>query len=190
MKIVGPNDYTYLHLAAELGNLPVAQRLLARGAAVNARDNEGYMPLHHAIGGMPDRMRFVSRPSWHAYGPVAGREPLLALLLKNGASRDARAHDYTALGCAILAERPELMHVLLRAGANPNERGYRDDPQLFAAIKTRNLVVVKTLLDAGADPRRKTAYGTTALETAKSTGNPQILALVKAALQKPIKRKR
>ncbi|WP_395091000.1 ankyrin repeat domain-containing protein [Armatimonas sp.] len=188
VKATGPNDYTYLHLAAELGNVPVVERLLARRAAVNARDNGGYTPLHHAIGGMPDRMLFVSRPSWHAYGPANGREPLLTLLLKSGANRDARSNSrgsvYTPLGCAILAERPELMRVLLNAGANPNEKGHRDDPQLFAAIKTRNPSVVKTLLDAGADPRRKSDYGTTALETAKYYENAEILALVKAMLQK------
>ncbi len=195
VKATGPNDYTYLHLAAELGNMSVAERLLARGAAVNARDNGGYTPLHHAIGGMPDRMQFVSRPSWHAYGPPKGREPLLTLLLKSGANRDARSNLrgsvlYTPLSCAILAQRPELMRVLLNAGANPNERSYSDDPQLFAAMETRNPSVVKTLLDAGADPRRKGRYGITALDEARSTENAQILALVKAALRKPIKGKK
>ncbi|MBB6051998.1 ankyrin repeat domain-containing protein [Armatimonas rosea] len=192
VKATGPNNYTYLHLAAELGNLPVVQSLLARGAIVNARDNQGFTPLHHAIGGKPGHVVLSGRPYWHAYGPIAGREPLLALLLKSGANRDARGHDavlpqdYTALGCAILAQRPELMQVLLRAGANPNEKGYHDDPQLFAAIETQSPTVVKMLLDAGADPRRKSAYGTTVLEAAKSTENQQILALVKAALQKPL----
>ncbi len=196
IKTVGPNDYTYLHLAAELGNVPVVERLLARSAAVNARDKNGYTPLHHAIGGKPGAVLGSGKPYWHAYGPVQGREPLLALLLKSGANRDARSHDaplgreYTPLGCAILAERPELMRVLLQAGANPNEKGHRDDPQLFAAMETRNPSVVKTLLDAGADPRRKGRYGITALDEARSTENAQILALVKAALRKPIKGKK
>ena len=190
VKTTGPKSYTYLHLAAELGNVPVVERLLAQGAAVNARDKNGYTPLHHAIGGTPGEVLGSGKPYWHAYGPAKGREPLLALLLKSGANRDARGHDtplprqYTPLGCAILAERPELMRVLLNAGANPNEKGYDDDPLLFNAIETRNLAVVKVLLDAGADPRRKSTYGTTALETAKSTENPQIFALVKVALQK------
>ena len=142
------------------------------------------MPLHHAMGGIPGKVLGSGKPYWHAFGPAQGRETLLTRLLKSGASRDARAHGYTPLGCAILAQRPELMRVLLNAGANSNEKGHRDDPQLFAAIETRNPTVVKELLDAGADPRRKSAYGTTALETAKSTENPQILALVKAALKR------
>ncbi|WP_309722964.1 ankyrin repeat domain-containing protein [Armatimonas sp.] len=195
VKAVGPNNYTYLHLAAELGSLPVAQRLLARGAVVSVRDKNGFTPVHKAIGGGPDLVRIVSRPSWHAYGPTQGRESLLMLLLKSGANCDARSTssrggEYTPLGCAILAERPELMRVLLKAGANPNGEGYDDDPLLFNAIETQNHVVVKTLLDAGADPRFKSEYGTTALEAAKSTENSQIVALVKVALQKPIKKKK
>ena len=50
----GNNDRTALHLAAEGGRLAVAERLIAEGADVNARDDTevhltgGWTPLHVA----------------------------------------------------------------------------------------------------------------------------------------------
>jgi ankyrin repeat protein len=186
----GPNSYTYLHLAAQIGNLAVAERLLTRGAPVNARDTDGYTPLHYAMGGSPGQVIPAGRPYWHAYGPTTGREPLLKLLLKAGARRDARAEEYTPLSCAILARRPELVRVLLEAGANLNGKGRYDEPILFFAIETGNPEVVKVLLDAGANPRQKGTYGGSALERAETRNDPQILALIKAALEKSPEKRR
>lgn len=45
----GPGETSALHLAAALGEAPLVEFLLARGADANARDARGRMPLHHAL---------------------------------------------------------------------------------------------------------------------------------------------
>jgi ankyrin repeat protein len=92
---------------------------------------------------------------------------------------------YTPLACAILALRPELVRVLLKAGANSNGKGRYDMPILFDANELSSPEVVKVLLDAGADPRQKEAvFGVSPLKSAESRNDPQILGLIKAALEK------
>ena len=53
----GPNGFTYLHLAAMLGNPSVVVRLLQRGGSVKAKTRDGYTPLHQAMGGSPSWAR-------------------------------------------------------------------------------------------------------------------------------------
>jgi len=182
VNAIGPRGFTYLHLAAMLGNREVAKRMIARGASALALTEERQTPLHLAIGGEPGNVIPSGHLYWHQYGPTVGRVPLLQLLLTAHAPRDARDNDgYSALACAVLAERPELTHFLIKADANPNGKGYQDEPLLIQAIKQRSAPMVKALLADGASPKVKTTYGTTALEYAKS--EPELYRLVKSALK-------
>ena len=53
---------------------------------------------------------------------------------------------------AVCLKRVELMRLLLKAGADPNQKDWYDDPLLFSAVKTKSVTVVRTLLEAGANP--------------------------------------
>lgn len=178
----GPRGFTPLHLAAMLGNRDVASVLLQRHASPSALTEKRQTPLHLAIGGEPGNVIPSGRLYWHQYGPTVGRTPLLMLLLSSHAPRDARDNDgYSALACAVLAERPELVHFLIKTGANPNGKGFQDEPLLVQALQQRSAPMVKALLADGASPKVKTTYGTTALEYAK--GELALYRILKTALK-------
>ena len=98
-----------LHLAASQGNLGLMRTLIQAGHAVNAFDEMGLTPLHHAVD----------------YGRVED----IRLLLENGAdvnARDVANHGNTALGewageCSV-----EVARILVEAGADPTIRGWME----------------------------------------------------------------
>lgn len=68
---------------------------------------------------------------------------------------------YTPLQLAIMIEYEELIQMLLKAGADPNQedpRGRKDTP-LHLAVHKRNWFIVDMLLEAGADPNKPDVYG-------------------------------
>ncbi len=102
------NDRTMLHLATRAHNQHNAFILLQRDANVNARDKDGGAPLHYAASS-------PARPD---------AQMLLELLCVRHADLNAVDHDgATPLALAILAENPDAVEFLLRAGANPNPKG-------------------------------------------------------------------
>ena len=167
----GWQNGTTLHHAARSGNAAVAALLLEAGAHVNARTHRGLTPLHEAARWSPD---------------------LLEVLLEAGADVHARGWygvthsvdgNLTPLHIATYANRdPEIVTMLLAAGADPNGEVPRADPSAgrsaaamhgkpgsplrFAAARDDNLGVVEALLRAGADLELTDADGRTVLHHA------------------------
>ncbi|RYF33011.1 MAG: hypothetical protein EOO38_30465, partial [Cytophagaceae bacterium] len=144
---------TPLHIAALWGTLRTAQELVKHGADVNARDGQGFTPLHLTLKNPTDRfMRRAinittfllgagANPNIASSGGDAplhlaarvGNTRLITLLLDKGAHINTRSADgETAL--LILTNRTtsiDLYHTFLSRGADVNARGAhmdRDDP--------------------------------------------------------------
>jgi len=188
----GPRGTTLLHLAAERGYQEVARRLIVRGAPVNAANDEARTPLHYATGGY----WYVAQAGvryWVKLGRQDKRGELVGLLLRAGAKVDARDNFHqlpkeereasdgtTPLEWAMGFERPDLMRVLLSAGANPNQIGDIGFPILFAALSTHNAGVVQTLLDAQPNLDVK-GYGRTPEEFVREEKSPLLAFLLEQA---------
>ncbi|WP_394792826.1 ankyrin repeat domain-containing protein [Armatimonas sp.] len=183
---------TLLHLAATYGHTSVAAQLLARGADVNATDALKRTTLHYAMGG-EFWVNVNAFSGWQKFGAQKGRERLVSLLIKAGATLDTQDDFYglreeepdfrgsTPAEWAIGFQRPDLLRVLLRAGADPNQPSRRRKPLLFEAIRTKNADLVHVLLEAGADPRA-TNYDESTLKAAEKL--PRIQRLLREALAK------
>lgn len=160
---------TPLHHAVQVSRDPAVVSLLAEaGADVHARDDNGYMPLHHAARhGTPGAVR---------------------TLLGAGAEVDARAlgysihygWDWTPLHLAVVNNPdPEVAAALLEAGANPRARGYEGETPIHLAAQNENPALATLLLEAGADANARGSTGRTPLhEAATRNGNPAMVAVL------------
>jgi len=139
------------------GDLKTAQRALAAGADPNHTSRIGWTPLSTAIDkNLPN---FVE------------------LLLRVGANPGDRGRTKSLLYRAAQLESPDMVGLLLAAGADPNEavfRGLRPIDSGAASFE-----VVRLLLEAGADPRDQD--GRSPLQSAISSGNPEGAWLMLAA---------
>lgn len=131
----GASDRPVLHLAALLGEVEAMAVLLAHGYDPDAcdRDRRGYTALHAAVeGGFPEA---VSR------------------LLAAGASPDGvecDECDRTPLRLAV-EERPHLIPLLVRGGANKEARDEEGLTPWLAAARSGNKVAMRMLAGLGAD---------------------------------------
>lgn len=113
-KSPGPLD-NELADAAFICDLARVRDLLARGADVDARNDEGRPPLVSAV--------------------LGGSLPLLELLLAQGADVDARdPHGWTPLHFAAQEVLPEMAERLLTRGADANAQDDEGNTPLARAI--------------------------------------------------------
>ena len=104
------------------------------------------------------------------------------LLVDNGVETDVMDHSWcTPMRLAIRSGHKTIVRLLLEKGATPDSEpsdGY--DTYLCEAARDNSIDIVKSLLDAGADPDWGGEYGKTALDLAISNGN---LAMVRMLLE-------
>jgi len=133
-----------LFYSAQEGAIGKVRRLLAAGAVMDFRDEDGATALHAAV--------------------VAGHEDVAALLLEKGVDAEARDNKGdTPLQHAAECRSLGVVEVLLRAGADVGTRNGEGETPLHRAVIDGLSMIVAILLDAGADPNAKTDKGVTPL---------------------------
>ena len=111
-------------------------------------------------------------------GDCAGVRDLLAA----GAEVDAPAADgATALHWAVHRDLPELVGLLIDAGANVSVANRYGVQPIALAATNGSAAVLRRLLDAGADPNAAMPGGETALMTAARAGPPDAVRVLLAA---------
>jgi ankyrin repeat protein len=110
-------------------------------------------------------------------GDVAG---VRASLQARQSADDADREGTSALHWAVLADRTDLVELLLGAGANPNAKNRYGVTPLSVACENGDAAVVEALLKAGSDPNVALVSGETPLMTAARTGNSAAVRLLLA----------
>lgn len=132
-------------------------------AAAGAVAGDGFRPLQLAsFFGQPDAVR---------------------LLLERGAPVDAvSANDagLRALHSAVAARHPEIVALLLEAGADPGPRQQGGFTPLMAAALHGDEAIVAALLAAGADVTARSDDGRDAAAMAEEGGHPDLAARLRA----------
>jgi uncharacterized protein len=100
----------------------------------------------------------------------AGFPPLLAALAKVNARSGSQARP----------DVPDLLRLLLRYGADPNQRGLNDWTALHMAASECSAEAIRILVEAGADPTLRTRIDDclTPREEAERAGNHEIARLL------------
>ena len=141
--------------------------LLRAGAGINGPDEDGRTPLMHAVLDSAADASFIRH------------------LLEQGASPNLAdtAQRWTALHFAAQAQDPEVLVMLIDAGARVDAQDVFGNTPLWRAVMSPlpNMDVIKLLLRAGADPARRNNHGVSPIDLARKRG------LVEVEREMPVK---
>lgn len=164
---------TALHSTVFQMRIDIADILLAAGADLDVRDKRDHTPLDNAT--LMKRTDFAKRflaagatPTSLDLATSHGHAELMTMLLEAGAN--PRVHtgvfsNNTPLHTAASMHGPEIVQILLTAGADPNATNVVGNTPLHVAARANRHENVTLLLDAGADPAIRNRTGETPLET-------------------------
>ncbi|XP_059809011.1 uveal autoantigen with coiled-coil domains and ankyrin repeats isoform X3 [Hypanus sabinus] len=157
-----------LHLTAKSGQSLCLQRLLQQDCPVDTIDHEGKSALHDAA--------------------VAGCASCVKLLLDHGAVVNVKDQDgRTPLLLAAQACHPAACRLLLDRGAEINSRDKESRTALMLGCKSGCKEVVEVLLNHGADVSLTDQHGHQCVHYAQLSKIPEVLTLIRAAVEKTVK---
>jgi ankyrin repeat protein len=169
-------DYSGLPLltyAASKGRAAIVKVLLDAGADPSSNDQFGSTPILSAVqlfgtDSVPDDMKTPDE--------VAS---VIDLLLKAGSDPNSTYEGEGGLSVlmdAASGKYAKAVQLLLRSGANPNQKDSSGETALFYTLS--DSAIFQTLLDAGADPAIINEDGETVIDTAKKYYKADILKLL------------
>ena len=143
--------------AASEGQIETVQALIAAGADVNFRNNDGHSALILAA----------------ARGHIA----VVGYLIAAGADVNARdnVHGISSLNLAATQGHTEMVRDLIAAGADVNARTNNGISALIRAASDGQTEIVRDLIAAGADVNARTDTGYSALSLTRSNAIRQLL---------------
>ena len=189
---------TPLHLAAERGDLPTIERLLADGANVNVqiRSDEkastdwGNTPLHsaardgriEAVRLLLDRGADINARNHRGVTPLhrsIAHPQVTRYLLERGAKLDATDNQgRTVLHWVAYDPAAQSMDVLLAARADVNATDVDGESPLHRAARAGNGAAMAALIGAGADVNLAGRTGATPLHYAARLDDPAVTDLL------------
>ncbi|XP_047495309.1 adhesion G protein-coupled receptor L2-like isoform X1 [Penaeus chinensis] len=146
--------------AVKVGSLERVTSLLEEGAEVDARDKQGWTPLHNA-----------------AY---SGNEEMVRILIKHGADINAKDYQYerTPLHIAAYNGQLAILTTLLKAKATLDNTDINERTPLHLAAWGGQKREAQSLLIAGADIDAKDKYGSTPTQLATIRHFPDLVWLL------------
>jgi ankyrin repeat protein len=139
--LVGEGANVTLQLGAYLGDAARVRELIDQGADANAKDPEGWMPLHYAV--------------------LGNQQETARLLLAAGADANAAAQDRgfelehpgdAPLHLAVSEGHTDLVSLLIDSGADTEAHNRQSLTALCSAVYRGQLEMVKLLMAKGVDP--------------------------------------
>lgn len=124
----------------------------------------------------------VNEPGPEGFTPLGlaaffGHADAAKVLLDHGAAvndKDRSRFGNTALDAAVAANSPDVVRILLAAGADPNVRDSADYTPLHKAAQHGNLAIVRMLLEHGADASAGRKGGGTPGSEAEAKGHADV----------------
>lgn len=184
--------WTPLFWAAYEGHLDIAKYLIEQGATVNVQDDARATPVMFAVWGnktdlvellLKHGAETVERKYWMTLLMLAAASSnaetncLNALLIDRMPIDEKDIDGWTALHHA--TRSPQKAAFLLQKGADPNIQDNLGMSALAYAVGNGSYETVKVLLDAGADPKRKTTEGKSTEDLAKEALESERLNAIK-----------
>ena len=149
-----------LAMAARTGNVAMVKRLVDAGAIADASDEIGFTPLMEAA----------------RDGKIEVVRYLLSLGVDPNHRSNANALYLTPMHMAGLSNNPEIVTLLVNAGAATDPKGRENGTPLLWALGENKLEASYRLLELGADPLFKNSYGYSAADYARQTNNAELMA--------------
>ena len=161
--------------AAHRDDLDTVARLLDAGADVNTADDHGVTPLERAAENASAAMvgALLAAGADANAAQTSGLTPLMTAartgsvavvqaLLGHGAEVNAATAETrsTALMWAVAEPHPDVVRVLLDAGADPRASTFKGFTPLMFAARNGDIALARTLIDAGVDVNEPSADGT------------------------------
>jgi len=196
----GPDGKSALIRAAELGETEVAFALLKAGADPSLKSPAGNSLLHFVAAGgsipLAKHVLALKAPvdtisPQHAdtalgLAVLSNRTEMVQLLLQHGAnpnlgvSRDSLGRFAPPLSVAAQHGNPEIIDLLLGAGADPAKANNMGDLPIHYAARSGKLENLRRLLERGADVGSRNHDGWDAMGMAAANGHVEILRLLVA----------
>ena len=189
LHVTAPSGSSVLLLAAYFGHPELAEVFVRHGAKPNVFEASALGDLESVrklIGADRGLVNSFAPDGFYPLGLAAyfGHRAIVEFLLKNGADVSLAARNaqrVTALHAGASRGGPEIVKILLEAGADPSAKQERGFVPLHSAAANGNVAVVELLLKHGAAADAKADDGKTPADLAAEAGHKEVAERLRKA---------